>query len=278
MFVETSDELNHRYAQTFIGAREDGVVVPVYVGRFSKVNPKHSTLEGAKYIARGDSVVQELFSRIVNYEDIVWAAPLLGYVNCRDKIVKWVSRAPEAQPARTRGLLPSLTMYSYWNPDASGFVRLTMRRLFENPAESWDIPSVYNPVYMAADEAWGRIRSNEYVGAAISRNIAMIKTRLSRKPVVFYKDLVAGLYDKSGTIFLLPHAHLLYEEMSLYAPCEKVEAKEVARAPFASVGTAAQPLQYIWAADREAPRFNINPGMFNVAIHNGDEDNEEPNW
>lgn len=226
-FNETSQELNHRYGQTFIGLRTGKDIVPVYVREFGGEKKNVRLISGASYTSPQGAVAHEVFQREVAYDEIVWAAPHLGYVQCADRHTKFVSRQPEARPAKTRGLMPSLVNYWYWGKNIGDWVIHRMSDLFNYGDSAWDVYALYNPKYSAPEEAWKAIRNGEWQGAAISRNIALFKNRVSKSPVVFYKDLAVGLYDKdSNKVFLRPRAHLLFEEISNYVACEKVDGEE----------------------------------------------------
>jgi hypothetical protein len=306
-FNESSAELNHRYGTTFIGIRNGEEILPLYVREFGGEKKRTRLITGALYHRANGAIAHDMVAKEYDFDEVVWAAPKLGYIQCADKVTKFVVREPEPRPAKIRGLKPNLTTYWYWSKERVGFTNQRMSDLFNYGDASWDIYSVYNPQYLSAEAAWTAIRNGEWVGAALSRNIALYKTKHSKNPLVFYKDLAVGLYDKeSNKAFLRPAAHMLFEEMSNYMACEKVAGEElpkpkpeqVPKAPkFADAlkalrdaevreravrveGAAHVRNNFEWMGDVAIP--NIVQVKLDVGVVGeneiNEEDNDEPNW
>jgi len=206
--VDIVRELNKRLKGSWVGVKTEKATLPFMVMGFEHTD------NGELGIILRDTRKR---TTTLKFDEnlLVLDCPQLGMVFDGEKTA-YIRRIPNRQ--WKRGYNGDIISVNYLEADGFHHIGLS--------AKSYEAAAIlnfiFNPNYYPFNEAIKLIENGDKFSLPISRKFAISCKMDSQYPVVYYKEWLIGWVEK-GVIQLPTTSHHLYEELSQYAQCKKVE-------------------------------------------------------
>lgn len=204
--------LNQRFGNVIIAkiGKEGEDNIPIKVDQFYGGGSKGSII-----LRYGNVNGEEREDTPFKPDDYILDCPRVGMVFAEKRTV-YLTRIPDRQ--WKRGYNGNIIRLEYL---CSSEVREMGYRLL-NRMETKIVKFVYNPEYIDFNVGMDKLLNNKLFNFPISMKYAVGITSKYKYPIVFYKSWQVGWVD-GGVVFLPKETHHLFEELSQYAECRRVE-------------------------------------------------------